>query len=283
MASLRVTNYVANWRTTAPSADTDEPNSDEELDSFLKECQSRMATGGHMPMPKKRYEYVISGIFRDTNVQFDPAKVLPSESSPDNNSHRLSDPMYQSELYRDFLNTLSHLMETHRVEAYERLTFTRRPLAQSRNPVNFTSKTATEESKTVELHIHKPPSKIAGRCTLVHMDHLKASMSSADVVVREVGSGVSADMATVLPLCDFIMTKRMFVCGHIFTSNYGNPSHVEIAVLRHYLDCNPQAPASPNGLLVEIRCRGEADIETYKTRLREYARLLYNYVEFSFE
>ncbi|GFE53737.1 hypothetical protein BaOVIS_011410 [Babesia ovis] len=260
-----------------------ESNSVEDLDSVFKVSKSLLDADGMLHTPKLRYEYVVSGIFKDPTVSFDPSAVLSPETTSDSDSPRLCDPIFDSTLYRDFLNTLSHLMETQRLESYERLVYSRGSVARSHSAINFTSNVATGETKTLELFVHKDPSPLAGQCTMFDLHNHSASTSSADVVTRSVGGMVGVDMVSVLPIYGFTLTKRMFVCGHVFSSNYGNPMHMEIAVLRHYLDCNPKTPLLPNCLLVELRCRGDGDIDMYKSRLRDYTRLLYNYVEFSFE
>ncbi|GIX66120.1 mediator complex subunit MED18, putative [Babesia caballi] len=283
MASSHVPDYVANWREGEPDARPPaEPapiDSEAELDSFLQECQAHPGADPFCSAPRAQHEYVVSGIFKDPSVR--PAAAGSAEPRSPSTALRCSDPLFSSALYREFLDTLSHLMDTQRVVAYERLTYRRAPLAGSRGALNFTSNVDAEERKTLVLCVHKPPGPLAGQCTLVEVDHERASASSADVVVRPAGYTVGIDMATVLPLCGYDVVKRLFVCGHVFTRNHGNPSQVEVAVLRHYVDCDPTMPVSPNTMLVEVRCTGDGDLETYKARLLEHSGLLYKYVEFA--
>ncbi|EDO06891.1 uncharacterized protein BBOV_IV005300 [Babesia bovis T2Bo] len=283
MPPVTFISYREDWRATVSDADAAKNDSGIDLDEFLKECQLRLSTDTAIATPKKQYEYVVRGIFKDPCVKFDPLQVMPSEGKSDRSAVLLHDPLFESDRYRQFINTLSNLMETQRLEVYERVIYTRKSVAQSHTAVNFTSKAATDDNTTLELLIHKPPSPLAGKCTLVELDRDRVVASAEDMIIRTVGGTVGIDIVSVLPMVNFEVKNRMFVCGHVFGSHYGTAMQAEIAVLRHYLDCNPQTPLSPNCFLVEIRFMGEGDIESCKARLREYTQLLYNYAEFSFE
>ncbi|CDR95797.1 hypothetical protein, conserved [Babesia bigemina] len=279
MIPYRAANEFGGWRPGAEPPDTD---SEAELEAFYRECMSAASGDAAAASSKKRYEYVVFGIFRDPSVHVPETAEPEPEAAQANPPSRMSDPIYQSPLCQEFLDTLSHLMETQRVEARHLLAYRRDGERHARASLNFTSKEATVKSSSVKVNVHKPPSPLAGQCTMVEANE-KPVVSSADVVVRPIGGAVNADILTVLPLCGYRVVSRMFICGHVFTSNYGNPSQVEVAVLRHYADCNPNTPVSPDSLLVEVRCVGDGDPETYKARLREYTQLLYKYVDFSLQ
>lgn len=284
MSKLRVPDFNLNWQ-IAPPSDLGEDDSDAELDAFFQQCKA-FVTVERSKSSKRQYEYVVSGIFRDPSVTFDALNTSlhhGKEEDPFAESKISGDPIYSSPLYKEFIETLSHLTTTQRVEAYEHLTFTRSTVSNSRTALNFTNTVGIDERKSIDIYVHKTPGPLHGKCTLRELDGGKRSSASGDVVVRNLQTVVDHDMITVIQLYGYRYTKRMYVCGHVFTNNYGNPNHIEIAVLRHYLDCDPAAPASPNTLLVELRCIGDGEIETYRSLLRDYTRLLYKYVNFSLE
>ncbi|GBE59691.1 mediator complex subunit MED18, putative [Babesia ovata] len=273
-------------RSGAPPPDSD---SEAELDAFYNECISVANGETQAQPPKKRYEYVVCGIFRDPSVtanpnpEAEPAKEqaqTPGQTTP---PLRMSDPIYQSPLCREFLDTLSHLTETQRVEAIHILTFQRVGDLASGVAMNFTKNAESVRSSTVKVSVHKKPSPLAGKCLIIDADDEKPFSSSADIIVRPIGDAVSSEILLVLPLCGYQVLNRVFISGHVFTNNSGNPSQVEVAVLRHYLDCNPTTPVSQDSLLVEVRCVGDGDPETYKARMREYTQLLYKYVDFALQ
>ncbi|KAK1442063.1 hypothetical protein BgAZ_400930 [Babesia gibsoni] len=282
MSEAATGDFDPSWR-LAESIIHEGNESDAELDAFFQECQELLQAYRAQYVSKKCCEYVITGIFKDPNVKIEAP--LPSENAEQESDTKeipmASDPIFNGSLYKEMLDTLSHLMETQKVEAYEQVTFTKKPETDKSSVLDFTRAVKIEESKSIDVYFHKGTASRESRCALRVLDVEKASTSSSDVVIRNVPTAVGEDIYTILPLYDYEITKKIYVCGHVFANNYGNENHIEIAVLRHYLECNPSTPASPECLLVEIRCIGTGELELYKNVLGDYKKLLYKYVTFS--
>lgn len=139
MSKLRVPDFNLNWQ-IAPPSDLGEDDSDAELDAFFQQCKA-FVTVERSKSSKRQYEYVVSGIFRDPSVTFDALNTSlhhGKEEDPFAESKISGDPIYSSPLYKEFIETLSHLTTTQRVEAYEHLTFTRSTVSNSRTGVFWT-------------------------------------------------------------------------------------------------------------------------------------------------
>lgn len=278
--------FCVNWRSSQLYVPR-EDDSDAELDAFLQECQAKQLEDLLPHTPKKRYEYVVSGIFQDPGPEFNATEssgsAVPGGPGISNEDPLTEDPIYNSLLYKELLETLSHLMEIHEVEVYEQITFTRNSAARSTSALNFTKTGEMGQSRSIEVHIHKATDRLKESFMLRTLYNEKGSSTGSDVSIRNMLTPVGNDIVTVLQLQGYNISKRLYVCGHVFTNNYGNHNHIEIAVMRHYLDCNPATPVCPKSLLVEVRCIGDGEVETYRNLLSDYTKILYKYVNFSME
>ncbi|AFZ80424.1 hypothetical protein BEWA_032770 [Theileria equi strain WA] len=194
-------------------------------------------------------EYSIYGIFRDGN-----------------------EPL----LYEELKEMLEHVSDICTVHEYDFHLYIRDKRYFNR-AANFVSRDQ-EEIKHYEVLAHRQPFNMAGSCTLREI-HGPPGVRVNEINMKTVQS-INADdgIMGVLEALGYTASKRSRVQSHTFHIGHGTSNYTQISVARHYSETGEAL--APGKALIEIKCIGNSDLDTYKTLLKKYSKLLGKFVTF---